>query len=115
MLHMSLFRPGRWVVLALGSVSVVTVASFSNAQFGAIPVTPPFGNPPPGANTVNFAPGAGIPLRGVPFQGFNRAGQGIQRPVNNSFSLPGPVFFGGFPTPVQNMPLAPTLPRGFGQ
>src|SRR5438552_14604699 len=92
-----LFRPGRWITLALGSLCLVTVASFTNAQFN---------NPPPQAHTVTFAPGSGNTIRGTPIQ---------QRPINNSFVLPGPVYFGGYPTPAQNMPLAPTLPKGFGQ
>src|SRR5262245_3969852 len=81
-----MFRPRRWIALALGAVSVASVISFARA-----------------ANTVTFQPGGGIPLRGVPFN---------LRPVGNSFSLPGPIFFGGFPQPVQNMPITPVLPQG---
>ena len=94
MLSRILFRPGPWIVLVLGSVTLVTVASFTDAQ-----------NPPPAAHTVTFAPGGGMLGRGVPIQ---------QRQVNNSFQLPGPIYFGGYPTPTQVMPIAPIVPKGFG-
>src|SRR5262245_29645660 len=83
-----MFRPRRWIALALGAVSVASVISFARA-----------------ANTVTFQPGGSIPIRGTPFN---------LRPVGNSFSLPGPppVVFGGFPQPVQVMPITPVLPAG---
>src|SRR5262249_27575080 len=82
-------RPGRWITLVLSGLGVVTAISFSRA-----------------ANTVTFQPGMAIPIRGVPMN---------QRPVGNSFTLPGGLVFGGFPQPVQVMPSRPNNPGGFGQ
>src|SRR5205085_1901795 len=43
------------------------------------------------------------PNRGMPF---------ALRPQGNGYSLPGPIFFGGFPQPVQTMPIHPSYPAG---
>ena len=89
MLATTIFRPRRWIALAVGAVSVASVISFARA-----------------ANTVTFQPGGSIPVRGTPFN---------LRPVGNSYTLPGGLVFGGFPQPVQVMPVTPVNPQGFGQ
>src|SRR4051794_32379557 len=96
----SLNRPGYWIAGSFGSLSLVTAFALGQG-------TPPTGFGPQAANTVIFAPGNSIPLRGVPL---------ANRPINNSIALntgSGTIYFGGFPAPVQNMPSTPLVARGF--
>jgi hypothetical protein len=54
------------------------------------------------SNNVFFST---LPDRGTPIQ---------QRPTSNTFTIGG-TMFGAYPQPAQNMPVAPTLPKGFAQ
>lgn len=88
-----IFRPRFWVVAALTALGITTAASFVRAQ--AI-----------GANTVTFGAGGSIPVRGTPL---------AQRGNGFAYSLPGPIYFGGFPKPAALMPSTPVLPKSLGQ
>src|SRR4051812_41312132 len=76
-------RPGRWVALVLGAVTLVTAVSFTRF-----------------ASAQTFQPGSQIPVRGTPMS---------LRPAGTSFTWGG-VTYGPFPPPVQVIPLNPPLP-----
>lgn len=89
-----------WAIFALTALGITTAVSFVRAQ-----VPPPNGPAVP-ANTVTFGSGAGVPVRGTPFN---------QRNAGFAYGLPGPPWFGAWMRPTQVMPGAPVLPKGFGQ